>query len=175
MRSIIDTAVVSSGRNLPPWSKGQWLARPRLRRSYAAAMNGKKSWPPVASSGAKAELVEDHQVDAEHGVDDATHRVVGQPAVQRLHQIGGGEVADAQARLHGGVTDPQSEDGICRCRHSTPARVVLVLDGDLAGGPKQMALDLATILGQHHLVACWRSTARRTVLWVVPSKRAAAR
>jgi len=68
-------------------------------------MNRKNSWLPVASSGANPQLVEDHQVDAEHGVDDAIHRVVGQPTVERLHQIRGSEVADAQARLHGGVAD----------------------------------------------------------------------
>ena len=32
-RSSMETAVVCSGRKVPHWSKGRWLATPRLRRS----------------------------------------------------------------------------------------------------------------------------------------------
>lgn len=60
----METGVVSFGRTRPHWSKGQWLAIPRLRRSYAAALNRKESWllsttadtAPTASKQGAAEL-----------------------------------------------------------------------------------------------------------------------
>jgi hypothetical protein len=50
-RSSRLTAVVCSGRKRPHWSKGQWLAMPRARRSQAAATRN-SSWAPVSSRGA---------------------------------------------------------------------------------------------------------------------------
>lgn len=57
----------------------------------------------------KTELVEDDQVDPEQVVDDATDGVVSQTAVQRLDQIGGGEIADAQTGVRGCMANTDEE------------------------------------------------------------------
>jgi hypothetical protein len=70
-------------------------------------MNRKKSWLSVESSGAKPSASSITRSTRSH-IDDATDRVAGEPTVKRLDQIDGGEVADAQSGLHGGV-DPTNE------------------------------------------------------------------
>jgi hypothetical protein len=55
--------------------------------------------------GCKAQFIEDDQVGAEEVVDDIANRVVGDAAIERLDKVGGGEVADAEAGLYGGMTE----------------------------------------------------------------------
>jgi hypothetical protein len=50
----------------------------------------------------EADLVDDDQVVAEQGVDEAADGVVGQAAVEGLDEVGGGEVADLVACCDGG-------------------------------------------------------------------------
>jgi hypothetical protein len=47
------------------------------------------------------DLVDDDEVGTQDGLDDAADGVVGQPAVERLDELGGGEVADPVAGLDG--------------------------------------------------------------------------
>ena len=55
--------------------------------------------------GFAPELVEEDEVVAEQGVDEAADGVVGQAAVEGLDEVGGGEVPDPVPVFDGG--DPQ--------------------------------------------------------------------
>ena len=59
----------------------------------------------MASSGAKPELVDDHEVVAEDGLDDPSDAVVGQAAVEGVDELGGGEVADPMSGVDRGVAE----------------------------------------------------------------------
>jgi len=52
----------------------------------------------------EANLINDEQVGSEQGVDDLADGVVGQPAVEDLDEVGGGEVADLESGVHGGMS-----------------------------------------------------------------------
>ncbi|MDP1821259.1 MAG: hypothetical protein Q8K58_15370 [Acidimicrobiales bacterium] len=53
----------------------------------------------------EAELVDDDQLSAEQLFDDAADAVVGEPAVEGLDELGGGEVADPVAGVDRGVAE----------------------------------------------------------------------
>src|SRR5579872_4716951 len=55
--------------------------------------------------GSKPELIDEHQVIAQHGVDQFADGVVGESAVQRLDQIGSDEVAHAQTPLDSAIAN----------------------------------------------------------------------
>ena len=59
----------------------------------------------VGVEGGEAELIADDQVWAQQVVDDAADRVVGEASVEGLDEVGGGEVADPEAGLDGGVAE----------------------------------------------------------------------
>ena len=55
------------------------------------------------------DLVDDHQVGAEQGVDDLAGGVVGQAAVEGVDEIGGGEVTHLVTGMHRGVAEPDQD------------------------------------------------------------------
>ena len=107
-RSSRATAVVCSGRKRPRCSNGQWLATPRLRL-VGGGDEGEEELGAGLVKWREAELVDVHVVVSEQVVDDATDSVVGEAAVERLDQLVGSEVADAQAGADGGVAKADQE------------------------------------------------------------------
>ncbi len=73
----------------------------------------------------KAQLIQNDQVHAQETVDELAHRVVGQPAVEGLDEIGRGEVADAQAGLDSGVTEADQQMGLAGTGRSHQDEVLL--------------------------------------------------
>jgi hypothetical protein len=62
--------------------------------------------------GREADFVDDDQVGAQDGFDDAADGVVGQAAVERFDQVGGGEVADFVAGVDGGDAEGDEAVGL---------------------------------------------------------------
>jgi len=108
MRSIIEDGGLV-GQEVAPLVEG-----PVTGEAQAASLiGGENEAEEELTSGrvgrSEAELVEDDRVDPKQAVDDPADRVVGHIAVERLDQVRGGEVANAQAGLHRCVTDPNQK------------------------------------------------------------------
>jgi hypothetical protein len=54
-------------------------------------------------------LVDDDQLVAEQGVNDASDAVVGQSPVEGLDEFGGGQVADPVSGVDGGVAEGEQQ------------------------------------------------------------------
>jgi hypothetical protein len=81
----------------------------------------------------KAKLVEQDQIGAEKVVDDPAHGVVGEAAVERLDQIGGGEVADTMTGLDGGVAEAEQQMRLAGAGRPDQAQILLGPDPLQAG------------------------------------------
>ena len=72
----------------------------------------------------EADFVDDDQVVAEQGVDDAADGVVGQAAVEGLGQVGGGEVADLVPGLDGGDAEGDQDVALAGAGRADQAQVL---------------------------------------------------
>ena len=84
--------MVCSGRNRPQDSNGQWEPMPRLRRVVGGTNEPEQQLGGGVVQGSEAELVADDQIVAQQAVDDFADAVVGQSAVEGVHEVGGGRV-----------------------------------------------------------------------------------
>ena len=95
----METAVVCSGSRCPLVEEsvaGHAEAAPLVR-------GGDEAEEQLRAHGIerrKPELVDDDQITAEQAVDQLADGVVGEAAVQRLHKVSGGEIADPAPRGH---------------------------------------------------------------------------
>ena len=126
------TAVVGSGRKRPHWSNGQWLP-PRVRPAHRRRRRtGTELRAGVVERG-EADLVDDDDLGAKDGVDDPTDGVVGQTAVERLDELGGGEVAHPPAGVDRRVAERHEQVALARPRRAEQTRVLLGRDPLEAG------------------------------------------
>ena len=91
------TAVVCSGRKRPQDSKGQCEAEAEAAAFVGGGDEAEQQLGSGVVQRCEPEFVEDDQVVAEEGVDDVADGVVGQPPVEGVDEVGGGQVADPVA------------------------------------------------------------------------------
>ena len=106
--------MVCSGRKRPHWSKG-----PVGADTEGAALVGGGDEPEQqlgarVVQGGEPDLVDDDQVGAQDGLDDAADGVVGQAAVEGLHKLGSGEVADLVAGFDGRDAERDEQVALAR-------------------------------------------------------------
>src|SRR5579859_463679 len=80
---------------------------------------------PGKVEGRKAQFVEDDQVGAQEVVDDFADRVVSESAIQRLDQVGGGEIANSEAGVHGGMTETDEQVRLAGARWTNEDDILL--------------------------------------------------
>src|SRR5919106_1651784 len=71
-----------------------------------------------------AELVDDDELGAQQVLDDAADTVVGQAAVERLDELGGGEVADPEAGVDRGVAESYEDVALASAGRADQADVL---------------------------------------------------
>jgi hypothetical protein len=81
--------------------------------------------PGVVQRG-EADLVNDDEVVAQQGVDDASDGVVGHASVELLDELGGGEVADLVSGRDGGVAERDEQVGLARAGRPDQTKILLL-------------------------------------------------
>ena len=108
--------MVCSGRKRPHSSNGQCDADAEGSAFVGGGDEAEEQLGAVVVERREADLVDQHEIRPQDVFDDPADGVVGKPAVERLDELGGGEVADAVAGVDGGVAEGDEQVATCRCR-----------------------------------------------------------
>lgn len=113
------------GSETAPFSEGPVAGNDEAAPLVGGGHEAEEELATGGVEGSEAELADEHHVGAEKDVDDADDRVVGEAPVEGLAEVGGTDVANAMAGLHGGVAELDQQVRLAGPGRADQAEVLL--------------------------------------------------